>query len=522
MWARSLVDPAVLEHARPGAELVASDDKTFDDVLAIYRRAAAEGLGVARVHSGDPTLYGTLNEQLRACRELGLECEIVPGVSSLGAAAAALGQELTIPDVSQSLILTRRAQRTSMPPNEELTAFAAHGTTMALFLSVRRPRELQADLLAGGYAEDTPCAVVYRASWPDEIVIRCPLGELGERVRAAKITTQALVLSARRWARKRAARTSTTPATATASARSAARTGTARAVARTGAGRTVRRPVAQRLAGASVVSGRIVVLGVSGGRVPPGTEALLERADVVAGGRAVLDALAPAAARRVVLGKGLAATVAALRDEPGRVCVLASGDPGFFGIVRALGDEPLEVHPAPSSVALAFARLGIPWDDALVVSAHARDPRPAIHTALRHPKVAILTDDNAAAIVAALDGRKVTVAEALGTPGERIGSEPPFAPPNVVIVEGEERAPRATRWGLPEDAFEHRAGMITKAEVRAVALAALGPGTGDLVWDVGCGSGSVAIECARLGAAVIAIDDDPDAIALTTRNAADP
>ena len=194
VWARSLVDEAVLEHAKPGAELIASDNKTFDDVLAIYRRAAEEGLNVARVHSGDPTLYGTLHEQLGACRALGLEVEIVPGVSSLSAAAAALGQELTIPDVSQSLILTRRAQRTSMPPNESLTAMAAHGTTMALFLSVRRPRELQADLIEGGYAPETPCAVVYKASWPDEIVIRCPLSELGDQIRAAKITTQALVL----------------------------------------------------------------------------------------------------------------------------------------------------------------------------------------------------------------------------------------------------------------------------------------------------------------------------------------
>jgi len=193
VWARSLVDPAILEHA-PQAEHVASDDKTFDDVLAIYRRAASEGLHVARVHSGDPTLYGTLHEQLGACRALGLECEIVPGVSSLAAAAAALGQELTIPDVSQSLILTRRAQRTSMPPNEQLTAMAAHGTTMALFLSVRRPRELQADLVEGGYAPDTPCAVVYKATWPDEIVIRCPLSALGDEIRSARITTQALVL----------------------------------------------------------------------------------------------------------------------------------------------------------------------------------------------------------------------------------------------------------------------------------------------------------------------------------------
>jgi precorrin-6Y C5,15-methyltransferase (decarboxylating) len=272
------------------------------------------------------------------------------------------------------------------------------------------------------------------------------------------------------------------------------------------------------------VNAAIVVLGVTGGRVPPGTEPLLTEADVVAGGRTVLAALAPTTARQVVLGKGLTVTLRTLADEPGRVCVLASGDPGFFGIVRALGAvvgrERLEVHPAPSSVALAFARLGIPWEDALVVSAHARDPRPAIHTALRHPKVAILTDDATADIVAALHGRRVTVAEALGTADERVGGEPPFAQPNVVIVEGGEAAPRATRWALAEDAFEHRAGMITKAEVRALALAALGPGTGDLVWDVGCGSGSVAIECARLGAAVIGIDADPEAIALTIRNAA--
>jgi precorrin-6Y C5,15-methyltransferase (decarboxylating) len=273
----------------------------------------------------------------------------------------------------------------------------------------------------------------------------------------------------------------------------------------------------------------IAVLGVTGGRVPPGTEALLAAADVVAGGRAVLDALAPAGARRVVLGAGIAAAVQELAAEPGAVCVLASGDPGFFGIVRALSDaagpERLDVHPAPSSVALAFARLGLPWDDALVVSAHGRDPRPAINTALRHPKVAILTEPRApaAAIAGALDGRTVLVAEALGTAAERIRPAAPgldYAEPNVVIaLDPRLAAGRADRWALPEDAFEHRAGMITKAEVRAVALAALGPGTGDLVWDIGCGSGSVAVECARLGAAAIAIDADPGAIAMTERNA---
>ncbi|MCW3021621.1 MAG: precorrin-4 C(11)-methyltransferase [Conexibacter sp.] len=194
VWARSLVDPAILEHARPGAELVPSDDRTHDDVVAIYARAAEQGLHVARVHSGDPTVYGALHEQLQACRALDLDTEIVPGVSSVSAAAAALGQELTIPDVSQTLIYTRRPTRTSMPANEQLVELARHGTTLVLFLSVRRPRELQADLLEGGYAPETPCAVVYRASWPDELVVRCPLSELAAAIKANKITTQALVL----------------------------------------------------------------------------------------------------------------------------------------------------------------------------------------------------------------------------------------------------------------------------------------------------------------------------------------
>jgi precorrin-6Y C5,15-methyltransferase (decarboxylating) len=280
----------------------------------------------------------------------------------------------------------------------------------------------------------------------------------------------------------------------------------------------------------------IAVLGVSGGTLPPGAEPLLAQAAVVAGGRAVLDTLAPSGARRVVLGADLQSALADLAAAPDPVCVLASGDPGFFGIVRALGAaagrERLNVRPAPSSVAVAFARLGLPWDDALVVSAHGRDPRPAIHTALRHPKVAVLTEPQAPAadVIAALagSGREVTVAEALGSAAEQLQTGTPealagrtFAEPNVVIVlDPSVSAAPPRRWALPEAAFEHRAGMITKAEVRAVALAALGPGIGDLVWDVGCGSGSVAVECARLGAATIAIDRDEAAIALTARNAA--
>jgi precorrin-4/cobalt-precorrin-4 C11-methyltransferase len=118
----------------------------------------------------------------------------VPGVSSLAAAAAALGHELTVPALSQSVVITRLGGRTPMPPGENVRAFAAHGTTMALFLSAARPKALQRELLAGGYAPDTPCAVVYRASWPDEVVIRCRLDELAGCARASRIHKTALVL----------------------------------------------------------------------------------------------------------------------------------------------------------------------------------------------------------------------------------------------------------------------------------------------------------------------------------------
>jgi precorrin-6Y C5,15-methyltransferase (decarboxylating) len=287
----------------------------------------------------------------------------------------------------------------------------------------------------------------------------------------------------------------------------------------------------------------VAVLGVHGGRVPPGSEDLLARATVVAGGRAALDALAPPGARRIALGADLGPALDAIAAADGPACVLASGDPGFFGIVRRLaerlGPERLDVRPAPSSVALAFARLGVPWDDALVVSAHGRAPEAAVNAALRHPKVAVLTSPAAppALFARALTGtgRRMAVASRLGLPGERVDEGPPealaardFGEPSVVVVlagDGNGRSalwpPRTPPgWALPEAAFEHRAGMVTKAEVRALVLARLGPGTGDLVWDVGCGSGSVAVECARLGAAAIAVDHDADAVALTARNAA--
>ncbi len=288
---------------------------------------------------------------------------------------------------------------------------------------------------------------------------------------------------------------------------------------------------------------RIAVLGVQAGAVPPGSEPALAAARVVAGGRAALDLLAPAGAERVVIGADVDAALDELDAADGPAVVLASGDPGQHGILRRLaarhGREALDVRPAPSFAALALARLGLPADDALVVSAHARadDRRVALHTALRWPVCCVLTgpQGDAAWLLAGLRGsdRRVAVCERLGTAEERIVEGTPeelalrsFATPNVLVTWSPDAArpawpPRtpAAGWGLDEDAFAHRSGMVTKAEVRALALAHLGPGLGDLVWDVGCGSGSVAVECARLGAAVIALDHDTDAVDLCARNA---
>lgn len=244
--------------------------------------------------------------------------------------------------------------------------------------------------------------------------------------------------------------------------------------------------------------------------------------------------------------------MARIGEACGPVVVLASGDPGFFGIVRLLrerfGNEDLRVLPGVSSVALAFARAGLPWDDAVTVSAHGRDgrdgraPRRAANICRACPKVAVLTspDFGPAELAEELRdaNRAFVVAERLGEPEERIfwGDAATVAgmqweDPNVVLVLDEERAvgPKgwisgpATRrggWALSESEFEHRSGMITKPEVRALVLARLAPAPGELIWDVGAGSGSVAIECARLGAAAVAVERDPESCACIQENAA--
>jgi len=195
IWASSLVHPGIVAGARPDALVVDSASEALEDTAIHYRRAAEEGLTVARVHTGDPSIYGATGEQYEMCRQLGLDYETIPGVSAYSATAARMNAEITIPEVSQSFILTRlEGGRTPMPPKETVRSFAAHGATMALYLSAARNKVLQEELLAGGYDPATPCIIGYRVSWPDEMMIRCRLDELSERMREHKLWKHTIVM----------------------------------------------------------------------------------------------------------------------------------------------------------------------------------------------------------------------------------------------------------------------------------------------------------------------------------------
>jgi precorrin-6Y C5,15-methyltransferase (decarboxylating) len=274
------------------------------------------------------------------------------------------------------------------------------------------------------------------------------------------------------------------------------------------------------------VAERILVVGLPA----PGP---LPDAALVVGGRRQLAAVPlPAGTRSAVITGDLEPALAAIADEPGPVVVLASGDPGFFGIVRALaarfGASSLDVRPAPSSVSLAFARLGVPWDDAIVVSAHGRPLAGAAAAVAGAAKAAVLVSpDNPPEalgkelLALGATPAQVAVCTRLGLTGETVhhtdldglAAGTWDALSVVVILRSPAVAPTARpAWGRPGSAFAHREGMVTKAEVRAVALGKLDlPATG-VLWDVGAGSGSVAIECALLapGLEVYAVERRPD------------
>ncbi len=197
LYAGSLVPREVVAVAPQGARIVDTAPMTLDEIIAEMEAADAAGSDVARVHSGDPSVYGAIGEQMRRLSALGIAYDITPGVPAYAAAAAALKKELTLPDVSQTVILTRTAMTSSaMPPGERLAVLGASGATLAIHLSVRNLGSVVAELTPH-YGADCPAAVVYRASWPDEKIIRGTLRDIRGKVRTARITRTALILVGR-------------------------------------------------------------------------------------------------------------------------------------------------------------------------------------------------------------------------------------------------------------------------------------------------------------------------------------
>ena len=194
IYAGSLVNPELLSAAKPGAKILDSAVMTLEEVVDAMLACEREGGMTVRLHTGDPALFGAIREQMDALAAHGVAFDVVPGVSSFSAAAAALKAEYTLPGVSQSLIITRMAGRTPVPEKEDITRLAAHGASMAVFLSAGMLPELQTRLLEGAYNEDTPAAIVYKASWPDELVLRCTVGTLAATGQANGIGKTALIL----------------------------------------------------------------------------------------------------------------------------------------------------------------------------------------------------------------------------------------------------------------------------------------------------------------------------------------
>ncbi len=193
IYAGSLVNPALLENRKEGCAVYDSASMTLEEVIAVMRDAEAKGGVTVRLHTGDPSLYGAIREQMDQLDALGISYDVTPGVSSFSGAAAVLNAEYTLPEVSQSVIITRMAGRTPVPERERLRALAAHGCTMVLFLSTGLLEQVEEELTAGGYSPDTPAAIVYKATWPEERVYRCTVSTLAKTARENGVTKTALI-----------------------------------------------------------------------------------------------------------------------------------------------------------------------------------------------------------------------------------------------------------------------------------------------------------------------------------------
>ena len=193
IYAGSLVNPALLDYCKPGCVIMDSAKMTLEEVIAAMVPAAQEGKLVVRLHTGDPSVYGAHREQIDLLRSYNVDFKIVPGVSSFCAAAACLEAEYTLPNVSQSVIITRMEGRTPVPDRQKIADYAAHHATMVIFLSSGMLEKLSVELIKGGYKADTPAAIVYKASWPDERVVYCTVGTLAESAAKYGINKTALI-----------------------------------------------------------------------------------------------------------------------------------------------------------------------------------------------------------------------------------------------------------------------------------------------------------------------------------------
>ena len=193
IYAGSLVNPALLGLVRDDAKIYNSAEMTLEEVIERIREAEGKGQTTVRLHTGDPCLYGAIREQMDLLDEAGIAYDVTPGVSSFCGAAAALNAEYTLPNVSQSVIITRMDGRTPVPEGEKLRKMASHGCTMVLFLSTSLLEAAQKELIAGGYDPDTPAAIVYKATWPDEKVFHCTVGTLAQTARENNVTKTALM-----------------------------------------------------------------------------------------------------------------------------------------------------------------------------------------------------------------------------------------------------------------------------------------------------------------------------------------
>ena len=194
IYAGSLVNPQLLDYKKEGCRVYNSAKMTLEEVLQVMEEAEDEGLVTVRLHTGDPCLYGAIREQMDVLDEKGIGYDYCPGVSSFCGAASALNLEYTLPEVSQSVVITRMAGRTPVPEKESIESFAAHQATMVVFLSTGMLEELSRRLIAGGYQADTPAAIVYKATWEDEKACVCTVGTLAETAKRENITKTALMI----------------------------------------------------------------------------------------------------------------------------------------------------------------------------------------------------------------------------------------------------------------------------------------------------------------------------------------